>query len=164
MQLAGFPRYRRFCAAFAVIIAAIAAISASPPVRARTPPHIALVIRLNADGSLLLSQRGKEAGAVTTLPAIQALPAQIDALVPRMADRKKLAVAAEPTVSYGNLLNLMNMAKKAGFSDVGILRPEKDPHGEPAELAVHLQGGGLPPLTGNPLFVSLGRMEMSSFR
>jgi len=154
VESTGFSRLKRFCTMLAVIVATIAMVSVSSPVLAAAPAHIALVARLNADGSLTVSQRDKE--AVIALPSIKALPAQIDALLPRKEDRKKLALAADTTVPWSGFLKLMNVAKDAGFGEVGILRSEKEPSGEPAELTIHFEGDGLPPLTGEPLFVSVG--------
>ena len=155
MESTGFSRLKRFCAMLTVILATVA-VSMSPPVLAAAPAHIALVVHLNADGSLTLSQRDKDAGAVMTLPSIQALPAQVDALLPQAGDREKIALAAEPAVPYGKFMKLMYMAKKAGFRGVGILRSEKDPHGKPSEIDVDFRTEIPFPPPGEPLFVSLG--------
>jgi len=146
-----------FCAALAVVLVTIAPTFALPAARAATPPHIALtdgeplrrvrvdpdnpsfVVSLNADGSLVVSQRD-DATAIT-LPSTKALPAEIDDLLPHRGERKKLAVAVDSTLPYVTLLKVVNVAYDVGFGEVGILGSEKEPRGESSELVLHFERG-----------------------
>jgi len=178
MDLSGFLGLKRLRTALLAFILLIPTIFAVPPARAATPPYIAildrqavhriradlnipaLVVRLNADGSLIVSQRDGEAGAVITLPSVHALPAEIDALVPEAKQRKKLAITADPSVPFVNFTNLMDTAKKAGFGEAGILEPKEEHKRGASELVVRLVGHKPPDLNdkslANALFVSLG--------
>ena len=173
MKSNGFSRWKG-CAMLGVIAVTMAAVQPAP---AATQPHIALagkepfhrirdalddtavIVRLNADGSLTLSQRGDEAGAVTTVPSIKALPAAIDALVPGTRASKKLDIAAEPTVRYGSFMNLMFVGKHAGFGELGVLELDKKAHSGVSEIDVHIRNEA-PNLNDKSLqqalFVSLG--------
>jgi biopolymer transport protein ExbD len=152
---------KRFLAA---VVAATAATFALPPAWAAEPPRQiradlhapSLVVHLDADGSLVVSQRGKAAGGVLTLPSIEALPAEIDTLVPRKENRKKIAVAADPAVTWRDFSSLMNDARKAGFAKVGVLGLEKESRGDPSELAIRISYDLLAPDLSKALFVSLG--------
>jgi biopolymer transport protein ExbD len=156
---------KRFLAAVA---AATAATFALPPARAAEPPRQiraaleapSLVVHLDADGSLVVSQGDTGAGGAITLPSIQALPAEIDALVPRKEDRKKIAVAADPAVTYRNFMTLMIDVREAGFGEVGILESAKELGGVRSELAILVRRGDPDDPMAHPddkaLFVSLG--------
>lgn len=135
----------------------VVAISVSP-VGAAMPPHgkPTLVVRLDADGSLTLTQRGSDAAPVITLPSIQALPAEIDALIPRTAERKQLAISADSKGPYRNLLKAGKVAEDAGFDEFGILESEKGKSGEFSELAVGFRPGQKFLPSDKTLFVSLG--------
>jgi biopolymer transport protein ExbD len=150
-----------FRATLAVMTAAFVAV---PTARAEAPHHQtrvapdapSLVVRLNADGSVVVSQRDKAEGGVMTLPSIKAFPAEIDALVPRRDDRKTLAVAADATLPYVKFMTVMNDAKKAGFAKIGLLGPEKQPRGDPSELTVRLSDDNrMPDPATRPIFLSL---------
>ena len=159
----------------AVIAMAVAPFFALQPVRAAAPPHFAhvdgeplhriradldypsLVVHLNADGSLVVSQRDKAGDRANTLPSIQALPAEIDALIPRRGERKELAVAVDSIVPYSNLMKLMNKARDAGFGEIGILEPEKEPRGGPSRLGIHFQHLSTMDPSKKALFMSLGK-------
>jgi biopolymer transport protein ExbD len=164
-----------FCSTLAGI-AVVAPIFLVPPVQAATPSSPAqsdeeplhrvradldkpsLAVRLGADGSVVVSQGIKAGGAVITLASVQALPAEIDTLVPRKEDRKKLAVTVDPAGSYRNFIGLMNETREAGFGEVGVLELEKkQPNGVLPELKVRLSPKdlNLDP-KGKPLFVSVG--------
>lgn len=152
------------CATLAAAVVTIAATFALPPVWAATSPYggvqadlgnSSLTVRLNADGSVAVSQAGKAGAAAITLPSIQALPAEIDALVPPPRQKKKLAVRIEPAMPWKTFMILMNQARGAGFGDVGFPGFEKTPCGGSSELTIHLLGDNKMP-SGKPLFVSLG--------
>ena len=178
MDLSGFSGSKRIYTALLALIVLIPTNFAFPPARAAMPPHVAvldrqavhgiradltipaLVVHLNADGSLIVSQRDRDAGAVITLPSVQALPAEIEALVPDARQRKKLAVAADPSIPFVKLTDLMRTAKETGFSAVSILEPEAEHDRGASDLVVRLVGGKPPDLNdkslANALFVSLG--------
>jgi biopolymer transport protein ExbD len=114
------------------------------------------VVNLNANGSLIVSQRDRAEGGVITLPSIQALPAEIDALVPRKEERRKIAFVADPTLPWRDFITLMYDATKAGFDQIGILGPEKEPRGGPSELVVRLSLDVVAPdISSKTLFVSV---------
>jgi len=149
---------KRFVAALTVVVATIAVVFTFSPVRAETPSqgNPTLAVRVDADGSLVVSQRGSQAGAVITLPSVKVLPAEIDALVPRTEERKKLALSAESTGTYGNFLKVMNVARKAGFGKVSILGAEKETRDGISEMIVDLQRAKKWPPSDKALFVGYG--------
>jgi biopolymer transport protein ExbD len=144
-------RLKRCCAIFALTLATIAAIFVFPAAQAAVlsqadPDDQTLVVRLDADGSLSVSIGGREAASVA-LPSAKAFPAEIDALIPKKANRKTLTIAAESTGPWGNLNKVMWLARRAGFAHVAILGPGTE--------SIGLQGGPkTPPHDG--LFVYVG--------
>ena len=133
-------RLKRCCATLAAILATIATICAVPAAWAATTSpadidHPTLVVRLDADGTVIVSQRSKDAGAPVTLPSVKALPAEIDTLAPQKADRRTIAVTADSTGPYANFNYLAYTAMKAGFAKVAILGVAKAAPDQPSEIS-----------------------------
>ncbi len=153
-----------FQAPLAAIMVTMAAVLAVPTARAETPldqtridsATPSLVVHLNANGSVVISQRDEPGGRGITLPSIQALSAEIDALVPRSQERAKLGVAVDPTVLWLSFVVVMDAAKNAGFAKIGVLGLEKDSRDGRTELTIALPRDNPTPDINKALFVSLG--------